>query len=176
MKKLSKKAWCGIALLLLVVIGCLWYARPVTILEIQPELDPEIIDITIIRNGGVDDFQSRALRLDLSNATSRETYETIANWKFRRPPTNLLRIAFPPLANVYVNPSVHTINDYEYQFYITIYHPQTVEQQMELDCDFDSWCYHDFARHGNISLPLWAPSGLDYKAWGDQLWEMAAEQ
>ena len=67
MKKLSKKAWCGIALLLLVVIGCLWYARPMSILEIEPDLNPDIIAFDLTRNGGGGDIESRHLRFEGSS-------------------------------------------------------------------------------------------------------------
>ena len=74
------------AALLALAVWCAWYARPVTIHDLGPDMKPEIISIMLIRNGGGSDIEHRDLWL--VEETSRYMFRILAAKMLFEDPTS----------------------------------------------------------------------------------------
>lgn len=171
MTKKRKLRITAVIILAVTVAALFWYYRPVGIYDLEPEMDVDIISISLIRNGGGSDMEDRSLHLERGDEGFEETLEQIEAFQFRRPPTNLVVQALPFLADL--GPAkVKTIEDYEYHIYISLANEASEIWDCSLSCWFDEWEYRDFDR--SISLPLTANGeAKDARALGDHFWKMA---
>ena len=162
------------AALLALAVWCAWYARPVTIHDLGPDMKPEIISIMLIRNGGGSDIEHRDLRLvEEDDPDYPPVLEQLEGLRFRRRPTNPLLQAMPFLDTL-GSDRVRTIDDYAYHFYIRMRDQGDSDWTVYLTCNFDAWSYLDYD-HG-VSLPLYVSHAHETaKALGDQLWELAGK-
>ena len=163
--------------LLLLIGGGLWYARPVGLDTLYPGMEPEIFDISISRFYKVWDNQPRNLRI----AAGEPGFdELLSEWKalrFRRPLTNLVLQAIPPLAN---GPSrslpleegmVHTL------YILGIVHADSGEWNAAgLFFWIDEWSYTGNTLWGEaVHLPLKLSHDREVgQALGEKLWEASA--
>lgn len=85
----------AIVLLVAALIGCLYYKRPLDIKELTGVTDPDDIAISVILTDGDMDLQQRDLTLSAGDEGFDELLTQLEAIQFRRPPTNLVRIALP---------------------------------------------------------------------------------
>ena len=159
---------------LLLIGGGLWYARPVGLETLYPGMEPDIFDISISRSYEVRDYQPRNLRI----ATGEPGFdELLSEWKalrFRRPLTNLVLQAIPPLANGPSGPKpleegmVHTMD------ILGIVHADSGEWNAAgLFFWIDEWSYTGETLWGGaVNLPLKLSHGGEIgQMLGERLWD-----
>ena len=147
----------AIVLLVVVLIGCLYYKRPLDIKELTGVTNPDNISISV--SAGDEGFDELLARLE--------------EIKFRRPPTNLVRIALPFLPELGESSKEWEDGDFQH-LVISLSQPGEGETRIQGHVRFwiDEWEYRDFDRA--IMLPLAVENS---KATGQdlcaELWDMA---
>lgn len=150
--------------------GWFWYYRPADIYTLSPDLDPVLISISILRNGGGADLQDRSLRLEAGDEGFDEVLAEIEALRFRRPPTNLLFQAFPFLTEI--GTRTYPIDGYDYHIYIGLANEDSTIWDGDISYVLGSWEYRDYDH--SVSLPLTMKDGQAVgKSLGDEWWQMA---
>lgn len=163
----------AIVLLAVVLIGCLYYKRPLDIKTLTGVTEPDDIAISIILVDENMDHQQRDLTLSAGDEGFDELLTRLEEIKFRRPPTNLVRIALPFLPELGESSKEWEDGDFQH-LYISLSQPGEDGERIYGSVDFwvDEWEYRDFDR--DLSLPLAVENS---KATGQdlcaELWEMA---
>lgn len=163
----------AIVLLVVVLIGCLYYKRPLDINELTGVANPDDISISIILRDENMDLQQRDLTLSAGDEGFDELLTQLEEIKFRRPPTNLVRIALPFLPELGESSKEWEDGDFQH-LVISLSQPGEGETRIQGHVRFwiDEWEYRDFDRA--IMLPLAVENS---KATGQdlcaQLWDMA---
>ena len=161
MKKNGKR-WLILLVILALIGGCLWYMRPVPVVD--PDLEPERMQISLICNGGPWSMESRSLELERGDPVFEELLAQMKAFRFRRPPTNLVLQAIPALGSL--TNRTHVLTEPEYQVYVTL---GTEESSGTRFC-YDMGDWQDL--NHRAALPL-LPVELDGRAWAESLWEQA---
>lgn len=143
----------AIVLLAVVLIGCLYYKRPLDIKTLTGVTEPDDIAISIILVDENMDHQQRDLTLSAGDQGFDELLTRLEEIKFRRPPTNLVRIALPFLPELGQDSREWEEGDFQH-LYISLSQPGEDGERIYGSVDFwvDEWAYQDFDR--DLSLPL----------------------
>ena len=163
----------AIVLLVAVLILGLWYKQPKTIREITGIAAPDDIYISIILLDENMDMEQRELTLSAGDEGFDALMAQLDELEFRRPPTNLLRIALPFLPGLDESSKEWEEGDFQH-LYITLSSSAQDEPRPRGEVSFwiDQWSYWDY-EHG-LTLPL---AVVDSKETGQalcaQLWEIS---
>ena len=143
----------AIVLLAVVLIGCLYYKRPLDIKTLTGVTEPDDIAISIILVDENMDHQQRDLTLSAGDEGFEELLTRLEEIQFRRPPTNLVRIALPFLPELGQDSREWEEGDFQH-LYISLSQPGEDGERIYGSVDFwvDEWEYRDFDR--DLSLPL----------------------
>ena len=99
MKREKRFDGTAIAVLVAALILGLWYKQPKTIREITGIAEPETVTVTIERRDASQGADLRELTLSAGDEGFDALMAQLDELEFRRPPTNLLRIALPFLGD-----------------------------------------------------------------------------
>ena len=97
---MKKRTLALLVLAALLAVWRTWYARPITIQNLGPDMKPEIISVTLIRNGGGADIETRSLHLEAGNPDFQPFLERLEELRFHHWPTNPLLQAMPFLESL----------------------------------------------------------------------------
>lgn len=163
----------AIVLLVAVLILGLWYKQPKTIREITGIAEPDDIHISITLLDENLNAEQRELTLSAGDEGFDALMAQLDQLEFRRPPTNLLRIALPFLPGLDESSKEWEEGDFQH-LYITLSTSAQGEPRPSGEVSFwvDQWSYRDY-EHG-LTLPL---AVVDGKETGQdlcaQLWEIS---
>ncbi len=163
----------AIVLLVAVLILGLWYKQPKTIREITGIAAPDDIHISIIRFDEQINMEQRKLHLSAGDEGFDALMAQLDELEFRRPPTNLLRIALPFLPGLDESSKEWEEGDFQH-LYITLSSSAQGEPRPSGEVSFwiDQWSYWDY-EHG-LTLPLAVVDGKETgQALCTQLWEIS---
>ena len=163
----------AIVLLVAVLILGLWYKQPKTIREITGIAAPDNIHISIIRFDEQINMEQRKLHLSAGDEGFDALMAQLDELEFRRPPTNLLRIALPFLPGLDESSKEWEEGDFQH-LYITLSSSTQGEPRPSGEVSFwiDQWSYRDY-EHG-LTLPLAVVDGKETgQALCAQLWEIS---
>lgn len=163
----------AIAVLVAVLILGLWYKQPKTIREITGLAEPETVTVTIQRRDASQGVDLRELTLSAGDEGFDALMDQLDELEFRRPPTNLLRIALPFLGDADSGEKESEPGDF-YRMDVTFsssdWEGPTAPSQVSFWVD--QWYYRDFSRQQTLPLAM-----VDGKEIGQdlcaQLWEMS---
>lgn len=164
----------AIVLLVAALIGCLYYKRPLDIKALTGVTDPDDISVSVILVDEDMDSQQRDLSLSAGDQGFDELLSRLEEIQFRRPPTNLIRVALPFLPELGESSKEWEDGDFQH-LYIALSQPGEDGERVQGSVEFwvDEWKYRDFAR--DLSLPL---AVEDSKQTGQDLcaeiWDVAA--
>lgn len=162
--------------LLLLIGGGLWYARPVGLEILYPGMEPELFDISMRRFYEAGGTQTRSLRLAVEDPGFDEALSLLKALRFRRPLTNLVLQAIPPLANG-PSQSKQLEEGMIYNMYLLgLVSSDSGDWNAEgLVFWVDEWFYTgNTLWGGSVRLPLkMSDSGKIGQAMGQELWEIA---
>lgn len=162
-----------IAALVAALAGALVYKRPLDIKTLTGVTEPDDISITILTRDETMDLQQRDLILSAGDEGFEELLTRLEELQFRRPPTNLIRIALPFLADLGATTKEWEDGDFQH-LYIILSQTDGNGNRISGHVEFwiDQWEYRDFDR--SIMLPLAVEDG---KATGQalcaELWDQA---
>ena len=173
--KLTLKRDLPLLLAALLVIWGLWYARPIGVDTLYPELEPEIIEVYL------SDFttyrhEDRRLKLTAGSEEFDDLWSEIRELRFRRSPFNVVVQALPFLEGIvdtYVKyPETDDLDTMSISFAQD--NGTDIWRSEHLQFDVDAWSYRDFD-HG-VTLPLLMKNGHEIgQKMAHALWEQAAE-
>lgn len=168
-----KSLFCGTAIAVLtaaLTLG-LWYRQPKTIRQITGIAEPDDIYISIILLDENMDMEQRELTLSAGDEGFDALMAQLDQLEFRRPPTNLLRIALPFLGDF--EESSQELEDGDFQhLVISPSQPGEGGERIQGYVNFfvSRWSYRDY-EHG-LTLPLAVVDGKEIgQALCAQLWE-----
>ena len=163
----------AIVLLVAALILGLWYKQPKTIREITGVTAPDDIYISIILLDENMDMEQRELTLSAGDEGFDALMAQLDELEFRRPPTNLLRIALSFLGDF--EESSQELDDGDFQhLVISLSQPGEGGERIQGYVNFfvSQWSYRDYEH--DLTLPL---AVVDSKETGQtlcaQLWDMA---
>lgn len=175
MKHAQKRRTVLFLLILALLAGSLWYARPVGLDTLYPNLEPDLIDVTLIQFNG-HGHTDRSLRLTPEDPEFAPLLRRLEALRFRRSPTNLLLQAMPFLQDL-LPAAVKTTGDGEIQHLIIGLAEDTgtdAWRHADLQFRIDRWSYRDF-EHG-VSLPLFSKDGKTAgQALAQELWDLSLD-
>lgn len=163
----------AIVLLVAVLILGLWYKQPKTIREITGIAAPDDIHISIIRFDEQINMEQRKLHLSAGDEGFDALMAQLDELEFRRPPTNLLRIALPFLTELGESPKEWEDGDFQH-LYITLSTSAQGKPWPSGEVSFwiDQWSYRDYEH--SLTLPLAVVDGKETgQALCAQLWEIS---
>lgn len=173
--KLTLKRDLPLLLAALLVIWGLWYARPIGVDTLYPELEPDIIEVYL------SDFttyrhEDRRLKLTAGTEEFDDLWSEIQELRFRRAPFNVVVQALPFLEGIvdtYVKyPETDDLDTMSISFAQD--NGTDIWRSEHLQFDVDTWSYRDFD-HG-VTLPLLMKNGHEIgQKMAHALWEQAAE-
>ena len=159
----------------LLVIWGLWYARPIGVDTLYPELEPDIIEVYL---SDFNTYRHEDRRLNLTAGTEEfdDLWSEIQELRFRRSPFNVVVQALPFLEGIvdtYVKyPETDDLDTMSISFAQD--NGTDVWRSEHLKFDVDAWSYRDFD-HG-VTLPLMMKNGHEIgQKMAHELWEQAAE-
>ena len=143
----------AIVLLVAALIGCLYYKRPMDIKTLTGVTEPDNISISIILTDEDMDLQQRDLTLSAGDDGFEELLARLEEIQFRRPPTNLIRVALPFLPELGESSTEWEDGDFQH-LYILLSQPDGNGNRTTGHVEFfiDEWEYRDFDR--SLMLPL----------------------
>lgn len=163
----------AIAVLVAVLILGLWYKQPKTIREITGIAEPETVTVTIERRDASQGADLRELTLSAGDEGFDALMAQLDELEFRRPPTNLLRIALPFLGDF--EESSQELDDGDFQhLVISLSQPSEGGERIQSYVNFfvSQWSYRDYEH--DLTLPLAVVDGKETgQALCAQLWEIS---
>lgn len=163
----------AIAVLVAALILGLWYKQPKTIREITGVAAPETVTVTIERRDASQGADLRELTLSAGDEGFDALMAQLDELEFRRPPTNLLRIALSFLGDF--EESSQELDDGDFQhLVISLSQPGEGGERIQSYVNFfvSQWSYRDYEH--DLTLPL---AVVDSKETGQalcaQLWEIS---
>lgn len=162
----------AIVLLVAVLILGLWYKQPKTIREITGIAEPDQISTLVIRFDEQMNMEQRELTLSAGDEGFDALMTQLDGLEFRRPPTNLLRIALPFLGSAAQGKTLEE-GDFHHM-YITLSTSAQGEPWPSGEVSFwvDQWSYRDYEH--DLTLPLAVVDGKETgQALCAQLWEIS---
>ena len=191
--KLTLKRDLPLLLAALLVIWGLWYARPIGVDTLYPELEPDLIYVTLIDFTGsgheepdiievyLSDFntyrhEDRRLEFTAGTEEFDDLWSKIRELRFRRSPFNVVVQALPFLEGIvdtYVKyPETDDLDTMSISFAQD--NGTDIWRSEHLKFDVDAWSYRDFD-HG-VTLPLMMKNGHEIgQKMAHELWEQATE-
>lgn len=159
-------------LLAVVLVLTLWYKRSLDIRELTGVAEPETISVSVERRDAATGMETRELTLSTGDEDFDDLLARLEEIQFRRPPTNLLRIALPFLPE---SSRDKEAEDGEFQ-HLTISLSASEEDGTQRTgtvlFDVDQWLYQDTSRDLTLDLAV-----TDSKETGQtlcaELWEKA---
>lgn len=174
-----RKIACA-AILLALACWVGWYSRPISVLDLDPDLEPAAVDISILRFDGdrpsvslipfAEDYQTtkhRELELDASTPEGQALLEQLDSIRIRRSPLNPLRHLWGELFGWKTTGRQTETGDYNY-----VIHLFGRDGWATLQFFIDEW---EYSAPGQPKyLPCSVKDGETVgRALGDQLWQMA---
>lgn len=164
----------AIAVLVAALILGLWYKQPKTIREITGVAEPETVTVIIQqRNVMLADIDLRKLTLSAGDEGFDALMAQLDGLEFRRPPTNLLRMALPFLGDA--DSSEKDWEEGDFYRMDVVLSPSGSEVPVTwstVSFRVDQWSYQDY-EHG-LALPLAMVDGKETgQALCAQLWEIS---
>lgn len=162
----------AMAVLAVVLVLTLWYKRPLDIREVTGVAEPETLSVTILRRNGDTEPEQRELILSAGDEGFDALMARLDELEFRRPPTNLIRIALPFLPE---NTDAKEAEDGDFQnLYLLLSAPTESGEWVSGQVSFwvDQWQYRDFDREVMLDLAV-TDSEATGQALCAELWEMA---
>ena len=173
--KLTLKRDLPLLLAALLVIWGLWYARPIGVDTLYPELEPDIIEVYL---SDFTTYRHEDRRLNLTAGTEEfdDLWSEIQELRFRRSPFNVVVQALPFLEGIvdtYVKyPETDDLDTMSISFAQD--NGTDIWRSEHLQFDVDAWSYRDFD-HG-VTLPLMMKNGHEIgQKMAHELWEQASE-
>lgn len=161
-----------LCLLLALIAGGFWYARPVGLDSLAPDMEPELIDISLSRFYENRQSEFRTLHLASGEPGFDELLSRLEELRFRRPLTNLALQAIPCLRNPVFQPKQLEDGDLEFFFITLIQFDSEGRKNTNLDFYIDEWSYRDF--NHNVTLPLSMSQSKEIgQALGRKIWDKA---
>lgn len=163
----------AIAVLVAALILGLWYKQPKTIREITGIAEPETVTVTIERRDASQGADLRKLTLSAGDEGFDALMAQLDGLEFRRPPTNLLRMALPFLGDADSSEKDLDEGDF-YRMDVTFSSSDWEGPTAPSYVSFwvDQWSYRDYEH--SLTLPL---AVVDGKETGQtlcaQLWEIS---
>ena len=152
---MKKRFWKTALLLViaLLILGGVWYARPVGVETLFPGLEPDQISVTVLDFDGSKQAD-RSLTLLKGTPEFDELWGKVQALRFRRAPTSVLVQALPFLAGTSSSQSKTLEEDDIGHLYLDFFQDDglSATQTGVLSFWVDSWEYRDFD-HG-VTLPL----------------------
>ena len=163
------------AVLGIILVATLIYKRPLDIQQLTGVAEPDELSINITFVDGTADIEQRVLTLSAGDEGFDPLLARLEEIQFRRPPTNLIRIALPALPEIGDTSDTKEAEDGEFQS-LTLYLSGTDESgesvSGKVTFEVDQWQYRNFDREVTLNLAV-----VDSKATGQalcaELWEMA---
>ena len=171
-----KKSWkrAAAATLLVLIVWCVWYSRPVGVETLFSDLEPDMADVLLIQFDG-SGHESRSLRFSAGTPEFDAFWGQIQDLRFRRSPLNPLLQALPFLENT--ASTSKTLEDGDISNMVIGFaqgNGQEVWRSEELSFSVDAWHYEDHA-HG-VSLPLLMKNSKEVgQKLAHTLWEQASK-
>lgn len=164
----------AIAVLVAALILGLWYKQPKTIREITGVAEPETVTVIIQqRNVMLADIDLRKLTLSAGDEGFDALMAQLDELEFRRPPTNLLRMALPFLGDADSGEKDWEEGDF-YRMDVTFSSSDWEGPTAPSYVSFwvDQWSYRDYEH--DLTLPLAVVDGKETgQALCAQLWEIS---
>ncbi len=164
----------AIAVLVAALILGLWYKQPKTIREITGVAEPETVTVIIQqRNVMLADIDLRKLTLSAGDEGFDALMAQLDGLEFRRPPTNLLRMALPFLGDADSSEKDLDEGDF-YRMDVTFSSSDWEGPTAPSYVSFwvDQWSYRDYEH--DLTLPLAVVDGKETgQALCAQLWEIS---
>lgn len=163
----------AIAVLVAALILGLWYKQPKTIREITGIAAPDDIYISIILLDENMDMEQRELTLSAGDEGFDALMAQLDELEFRRPPTNLLRMALPFLGDADSSEKDWDEGDF-YRMDVTFSSSDWEGPTAPSYVSFwvDQWSYRDYEH--DLTLPLAVVDGKETgQALCAQLWEIS---
>ena len=164
------------AVLAVILVATLIYKRPLDIQQLTGVAEPESISISVIMRDENMDLQERILDLSAGDEGFDELLARLEEIQFRRPPTNLIRIAIPlrGLPGFYRGDTgeaeAGTFQRLILYLSATDESGETIIGQVTFEVD--QWWYHNFDRNVDLDLAV-TDSEETGQALCAELWEMA---
>ena len=163
----------AIVLLVAVLILGLWYKQPKTIREITGIAEPDQISTLVIRFDEQMNMEQRKLTLAAGDEGFDALMTQLDALEFRRPPTNLLRIALPFLGDADSGEKDWEEGDFyrmDVAFSSSDWEGPTAPSYVSFWVD--QWSYRDYEH--DLTLPLAVVDGKETgQALCAQLWEIS---
>ena len=164
MKRENRKYWISPALLILLLLAGAWYFRPISIMELYPDLNPSGITVLISRSTG-NGIQDAAFDLDSDSPEYQEILSQMNDLSIHRPPTNLLLHFLPSSGDG------RELTEGSYNYVVHLWDSQN-QGYAALQFFIDSWEYStpDTTQY----LPCFIKNGAAAgQSLGSKLWELA---
>ena len=173
--KLTLKRDLPLMLAVLLAIWCMWYARPIGVDTLFPDLEPDDISVTLINfNGSA--HVDRSLEFTAGTPEFDALWADIQELQFRRSPLNVVVQALPFLERIVGSYVKYPEDDDIDHLIIGFAQDNGTDTWRSEDLQFwtNSWSYRDFD-HG-VTLPLMMKNGHEIgQKMAHALWEQAAE-
>lgn len=158
-----QKKWIPVlCLLVLLAAALLWYARPVNIYTLQPQLEPDRLNVMVSRFLSDGYRESREANLDSSDPSMAEVLAQLEALRFRRPPGNLMRQFQKQVI------TGRQVRGGEYEIRMTLY--GRTGHSLRLGFFIDEWSY---STPSDRELPLSVSNGETAgKALAETLWAL----
>ncbi|MEG1657870.1 MAG: hypothetical protein RR288_02320 [Oscillibacter sp.] len=163
-----KKRWkiAGLAALLALICWAAWYGRPVSVLDLNPELEPVGISLFIERFGDtVQGNAHRDLNVDATAPEGQALLEQLEAIRIRRSPLNPLRKVLPSTG------TGRQTQDGQYHYVIHVF---GTDGWVALQFLIDEWSYDLPEQPQYLPCRVFDGEAIG-QALGDKLWEMAQE-
>lgn len=163
----------AIALLAAALILGLWYKQPKTIRDITGIAEPDQVSTLVICFDEQMNMEQRKLTLSAGDEGFDALMAQLDALEFRRPPTNLLRMALPFLPGLEESSKEWEEGDFQH-LYITLSTSTQAEPWPSGEVSFwvDQWSYRDYEH--DLTLPLAVVDGKETgQALCAQLWEIS---
>lgn len=173
--KLTLKRDLPLLLAALLVIWGLWYARPIGVETLYPELEPDIIEVYL---SDFTTYRHEDRRLEFTAGTEEfdDLWSEIRELRFRRSPFNVVVQALPFLEGIVGSHVKYPEADDIDHLLIGFAQDNGTDTWRSEDLQFwtNAWSYRDFD-HG-VTLPLMMKNGHEIgQKMAHALWKQAAE-
>ena len=171
--KLTLKRDLPLILAVVLAVWCIWYARPVGVDTLFPDLEPDLIDVHLSDFTG----SGQEVRKAVFNAGTEEfdnLWAEIQDFRFRRSPLNVVVQALPFLEGIMENSTKYPEAGDLNHLYISFAQDNGTDIWRSEGLQFwvDAWSYRD-SSHG-VTLPLVMKDGKETgQTLAHSLWEQS---
>ena len=171
--KLTLKRDLPLMLAVLLAIWCMWYARPVGVDTLFPDLEPDDISVTLINFNG-SGHEEQNLKFTAGTEEFDDLWSEIRELRFRRSPFNVVVQVLPFLEGIVGSHVKYPEADDIDHLIIGFAQDNGTDTWRSEDLQFwtNTWSYRDFD-HG-VTLPLVMKNAKDIgQTMAHDLWEQA---